>query len=217
MKKQGNAIIGIYKITSPSGKIYIGQSTNIKQRWNIHKGKYNSVSTKLHRSLIKYGVDNHIFEIIEECSIEKLNEREIYWIKFYNSVKEGLNICLGGEGGNMAEETKQKISQAKTGHICYNSEKRNRKISNTLKGRKHTRVKGKEKQGKKQEYKFKENIIKLHSKSIEQFDNQNNFIREYVSIKEASSINNIHRENIGSVLRGKSKSAGGFIWRYKEN
>jgi group I intron endonuclease len=69
MKKQENAIAGIYKITSPSCKVYIGQSINIKKRWNHHKGNYNKEQPKLHRSFNKYGTENHIFEIIEECSL----------------------------------------------------------------------------------------------------------------------------------------------------
>ena len=66
-------MIGIYKITSPTNKIYIGQSTNIKQRWN----DYNKMirckrQTRLYNSLKKYGPKNHIFEILEECSESQL-------------------------------------------------------------------------------------------------------------------------------------------------
>jgi group I intron endonuclease len=216
MKKQNNAIIGIYKITSPSGKIYIGQSTNINKRWKLHIGMYFSHGiNKIKRSLLKYGPENHIFEIIEECTLEQLNEREIYWINYYNSVKEGLNISLGGEGGNMIEEIKLKISKAKKDHICYQNSERGNKISKKLKGRKNIWGKGKEKQGLKQENKFKQHLIKLHSKPIIQMDKNNNIIEEYSSILEASNHTLIHRENIGSVLRKKSKTAGGFIWIYK--
>ena len=211
-------LIGIYKITSPSGKVYIGQSINIEKRWKLHKGMYYSHGiSKIYNSLKKYGPENHKFEIIEECSIEQLDEREIYWVNYYNSIKEGLNISLGGEGGNMTEETKQKISKAKKDHICYQNPERGNKISQKLKGRKHIWIKGKEKQGLKQENKFKQHLIKLHSKPIIQMDKHNNIIKEYSSILEASNHTLIHRENIGSVLRRKTKTAGGFIWKYKEN
>lgn len=74
-------MVGIYKITNPKGKVYIGQSIDIISRWE--KGhKYNVGSgSKLKNSLLKYGYDNHVFEIIEECNIDILTERESYWIE----------------------------------------------------------------------------------------------------------------------------------------
>jgi len=72
-------MVGIYKIISPTNKIYIGQSTNIENRWIKYKCLDCKVQIKLYRSLIKHGYDNHTFEIIEECTEDLLNEREIYW------------------------------------------------------------------------------------------------------------------------------------------
>lgn len=85
----------IYKITNKiNGKIYIGQSKNPKQRFNQHiKEKRNS---SIHNAIKKYGKNNFIFEIIEG-PIENYNEREIYWIKYYNSYKLGYNNTLGGD------------------------------------------------------------------------------------------------------------------------
>ena len=74
-------IIGIYKIISPNGRIYIGQSINIYERWVHHKIRNDERHTKLNRSFNKYGVDNHTFEIIEECEFEQLNIRKV-GIKF---------------------------------------------------------------------------------------------------------------------------------------
>jgi group I intron endonuclease len=88
-------MIGIYKITSPSGKIYIGQSKNLHRR----QGDYNRYSkkscrqVKLMASINKYGWINHVFEIIEECSIEELSVKERFWQEYYNSVEHGLN-CI---------------------------------------------------------------------------------------------------------------------------
>jgi group I intron endonuclease len=89
-------MIGIYKITNPKGKIYIGQSTNIEERWE--KGhKYGSgCGIKLKNSFKKYGWENHKKEIIEECSIKDLSIRETYWIEYHNSYKKGLNSIPGG-------------------------------------------------------------------------------------------------------------------------
>lgn len=100
--------IGIYKITSPSGKVYIGKSINIEKRWDVYLKIYGcEQQVKLFNSLCKYGSINHIFEIIEECSIEQLNEREIYYIKLYDSINNGLNLTEGGDGGNLNEESEE--------------------------------------------------------------------------------------------------------------
>lgn len=93
-------IIGIYKITSPSNKIYIGCSNNIYKRWNRYKN-FQSLKNQHHiyNSLVKYGYDNHLFEIIEILNNKNsLADREIYWINYYNSTdpKLGLNISKGG-------------------------------------------------------------------------------------------------------------------------
>lgn len=86
---------GIYKITSPNSKVYIGQSIDITTRWNTHRRSINNKKkTKLINSFLKYGVDNHIFEIIEICEQKDLNIRERYWQDYYNVIKDGLNLKL---------------------------------------------------------------------------------------------------------------------------
>ena len=70
-------MIGIYKITNPNGKVYIGQSVDIEKRLSNYKRLSQSILEQpaIYNSLLKHGVENHIFEIIEECIIELLNER----------------------------------------------------------------------------------------------------------------------------------------------
>jgi group I intron endonuclease len=91
-------MIGIYKITNPKGRVYIGQSIYIERRLkeysNVNKGKGQ---VRLYNSIVKYGFSQHIFEVIEECTIEQLNERERYWQEFYDVLtKKGLNCMLQG-------------------------------------------------------------------------------------------------------------------------
>lgn len=96
--------IGIYKIINTvNGKVYVGQSINIYERWAQHKYKsiypeelgYNSA---IHAAMRKYGFENFVFEIIEECEPELLDERERYWIKELNSLTpNGYNIMPGGQ------------------------------------------------------------------------------------------------------------------------
>ena len=75
--------IGIYKIISPSNKIYIGQSIDIEKRKHLYSKLYCKQQPKLYNSIKKHGWENHIFEIVEECSIELLLNKEIYWKKYY--------------------------------------------------------------------------------------------------------------------------------------
>lgn len=108
-------MIGIYKITSPSGKVYIGQSININKRINSYKKLKCKKQPKLYNSLLKYGWEQHIFEVIEECLIEELNIRERYWQDFYDVLdkKKGLNCVLtkaNDRSGRVSEETRLKRS-----------------------------------------------------------------------------------------------------------
>ena len=105
----------IYKITNPKGKIYIGCTIDFKRRLSEYRRLSISGQVKLYNSLIKYKFDNHIFGIIEECDESILHEREIYWIKYFNCIEEGLNIRLGNRTGALMDSTKQKISKALKG------------------------------------------------------------------------------------------------------
>lgn len=119
MKRDLTNIIGyIYKLTSPNGKIYIGQTINKKQRKYHYKTKNFKQQLKLWNESQKYNWKPYeTFEIIEECLCGRnksyLNEREQYWIKFYDSFKNGLNCNEGGFGnlGYVASNrTKEKMS-----------------------------------------------------------------------------------------------------------
>lgn len=86
----------IYKITNKiNGKIYIGQSKNPKKRFQQHI-KDEKVTSSIHNAIKKYGVENFTFEIIEG-PISNHNEREIYWIDYYNSYSKGYNQTIGGD------------------------------------------------------------------------------------------------------------------------
>ena len=107
---------GIYKITNPEGKAYIGLSKDIKTRWESYRTRTGmSKNSSLKFSLIEYGYDNHKFEILEEVDGDnkKLRERERYWIEKSNTLVEGLNDNRGGSGtGKHTAEAKSKIGKA---------------------------------------------------------------------------------------------------------
>ena len=133
---------GIYKITSPTGRIYVGQAININRRFKEYKKPSGAKGqTALKNSFLKHGVETHTFEIIEECEFEQLNIRERYWQDFYNVLEEGLNCILTRTDilpQKMSEETKRKISDAQKGDKGNMwgkkaSKETNEKRSNSLK------------------------------------------------------------------------------------
>jgi len=96
--KVSNKVTGIYKITSqPDQTIYIGQAVDISDRWPQHvKAALKGERSKFYTAMREIGPENFTFEVIEECDQAKLNEREKYWIEFYNSVEYGYNTQAGG-------------------------------------------------------------------------------------------------------------------------
>lgn len=104
---------GIYKITNLiNGKCYVGQSVDIQKRWKREKEDASNINSHsyeypLMRAFRKYGFDNFIFEVIEECKIEELNEKEVYWIDYYDTFFHGYNQTLGGDA--TSRQPKEKI------------------------------------------------------------------------------------------------------------
>jgi group I intron endonuclease len=112
--------IGIYKITSPKGKIYIGETVDIKRRFISYQGLSQSQKQpKLYNSFKKYGIKSHRFEVLEICSIEDLKNREGYYQRLYDSINKGLN-CRETVDGNKyfhSEITKDKIRKSTKGTL----------------------------------------------------------------------------------------------------
>ena len=91
---------GIYKITRiKTGEIYIGQARNVSTRFAEHckaaLGVGTLASSQLHRAMQSDGCENFLFELLEEVPVEKLKERESYYIDFYDSKNYGLNTIKG--------------------------------------------------------------------------------------------------------------------------
>lgn len=132
-------MIGIYKITNPKGKIYIGQSIDLERRLkeyqNLRGFKFQK---KLYNSILKHGWENHQFEIIEECPAEKLNEKERFYQELNDCINSGLNCKLTttlDKTGILSQETKNKISNSHKGKI--RSEESKKKQSLTRTGKPH--------------------------------------------------------------------------------
>lgn len=213
---------GIYKITSPNGRIYIGQSIHLDKR-KIDYYKYNKLGfqIKLKASVNKYGWSKHSFDIIEECSIELLNQRERYWQEYYNSVEEGLNCKLTttkDKSGLLCQETKDNISNALKGRVRTPKECEN--ISKAMTGLKRPESGKAISKAHKERYKSKEErdkcAIKLR-KAIFQYDLENNLLGKFASLREASRQLDIDTGSISKVCKGKQKQTKGFVFKYKHN
>jgi group I intron endonuclease len=216
-------MIGIYKITSPKGRVYIGQSVDVEKREVDYMHLRNcKAQTKLYRSLVKYGVFNHIFEIVEQCTITQLNERERYWQDFYNVLEEGLNCRLTttrSKSGKVSEESIRK----RVANTNYEVLQKKRAI-NTNYSRRTSNTDYKKRTQNTDYTSFQERkvantdysaIAKKNSKPIRQYTKQGTFVRDWESTKQAGESLGIQRTDITQCCKGRNKSAGGFIWKYK--
>lgn len=189
-------ITGIYKITSPSNKIYIGQSMDINRRFKEYTLiSQNKRKRKICYSIQKYGFDSHKFELIEECNIEQLNERETHWKQYYlDLVNQDWNKVLfhelhDGGGGPKSEITKQRMSLSSIGKS---------------KSKEHCDKISKSKSG-----------VSINSKKVIQYDLESNYINEWFSMSKASKDLNININCISACCKDKQKTAGGYKWKYK--
>lgn len=117
-------MIGIYKITNPLKKVYIGQSVNIERRFSTYK-RNNPINKqpRLYGSFKKYGIKNHKFEIVCECEIFELNEKERYYQDLFSATGKNSLNCILQQTENLD---------------YFSSLETRKKISEKAKGRKHT-------------------------------------------------------------------------------
>lgn len=236
-------MIGIYRITSPSNKTYIGQSINVSKRLKEYRYLTNcKTQPKLYNSLVKYGFSQHIFEVIEQCSVEELNVRERHWQDFYNTIGErGLNCRLtetGDKSGRMSQEFIQNcwkpvVQYSLKGILIkeWKSVKEAGETLNIFRTSISKCVKGKGKSAGGFIWKYKTNITETvifvdevggraiaqnRRKPTIQYSKDGTFVKEWNSAKEAGEVLNIQVTNITSCCREEIKSAGGFIWKYKK-
>jgi len=115
-----NKNCGIYKITSPTGKVYIGQAIDLQRR-KVDYGNLKRVEgqPRIFRSIKKYGFYTHQFDIIEYCTEEELNCSERFWQDEFNVIgRNGLNCVLqecGDKKRVISEETRKRKSLAQMG------------------------------------------------------------------------------------------------------
>lgn len=108
-------MVGIYKITNKiNNKVYVGQLSDIDYRWVHHRCDLKANAhhnIHLQSAWNKYGKNAFIFEVIEECDLSLLDERETFWIQFYNSYDNGYNLDHGGQGIRGYRHTQDEIDK----------------------------------------------------------------------------------------------------------
>jgi len=206
----------IYKITNTiNNKIYIGQTTQtILKRWKRHT--WNCTKKRnimlITKAIIKYGDDKFKIEEIDTAKdINELNEKEIFYIKKYNSVSpNGYNISLGGGNFIMSKKTRKKISESNKGKTI--SDETRKRLSDSHKGyivKESTKKKL-----------SKINKLKIIDKKVRDAASEKNS-KGYILIKENnlyfirnmkkfSKINKHCHSNLSSLVSGKKESYKGF-------
>ena len=204
----------VYKHTSPSGKVYIGiTSQTPEKRWL--NGKGYSANEYFSRAICKYGWNNFKHEIlVAGLAKEEAEAMEIELIAQYDSTNraKGYNLSLGGGINYPSEEGRQRLRQMWLGH--KHSDEVRQKISKTQKGRiipPEVRKKMSEShKGLKRTEEHLRNNRLAKLKPVMCIETGERF----ESMLEAQE--KYHTRHIHSVCKGHRKTAGGYHWRYVE-
>lgn len=185
-------VCGIYEIVNIiNNKRYIGLSTNVYNRWKQHVNALESNThhnAHLQSAWNKYPKDSFRFNIVERCEKEELVDREIYWIAFYDSFRNGYNDTIGGEGVHgyiMSDQQKQQISKNNIERFLL------------------------------EENRLKQSIASDHRcVPIYQLDLDGNIVNEWRSIRWVANKLGIRQQDLSHAInhRGHTKTCCGYIW-----
>ena len=206
-------IYSVYVHTAPNGKVYVGMTSRPPRvRWNYGHGYRCS---PFYEAVREYGWNNISHEVVAT----NLNEDDAYTLEIkliskYDSTnpEKGYNCATGGRGTwgvKISEETRQRLVESHLDKKNPHTEEWNRKISEANKGKRKPHV------GVPRSKECIQRIREKHSKPVLQYDRGFVFIKEYSSIREAEKQTGVRNQNISSCCLGKAKTAGGYIWKYK--
>lgn len=207
----------IYKITNDiNNKIYIGQTINsIEYRLKCHINE-PSKNNKFHQALTSIGPEHFKIELIEECPNELLNDREKYWIKYYDSVNTGYNTAWGGSCG-VHYNREEILNLWKQG---FNIQEISNKIGidRGLLGQILKQFNITEEEINMRRYFSSRTQIK--NRAVYQIDiKTGKIIKQWDMISEVERELHISHTTIVNCcnLKPQAKTAGGFAWRYIED
>lgn len=176
------------------------------------RGKERTENRPLYRAMKKYGIENFTIEEVEECDYKILSDREIYWIKFYDSYNSGYNATLGGDG-KVLYNYEEIIEKFKSGmlvkEIAQYFECSRDVVTNCLKregidSSKNLKIR------------FGENTLmcdKNTGEVIKEFPSQHEAGRWLVENGYSKSKPSSLGTNIGRVQKGERKTCCGFTWK----
>ena len=212
----------IYKITSPSNKIYIGKTYDLRKRINSHKcsAKKNK-NLILYNSIRKYGWDAHVLEVLEDVEDSLLNEREMHWIKEFNSYCQEnpmcMNMTLGGDGqrSSWMHDTERREYMSK----LFSGE------GNKFYGKKHTEetkkiisekasIRNKERGTTIPKWGAEKGRLKVIKPCLA-YNNKGEFIGEYDSLTSCAKALEVSAGNVSGCLIHGSWIGGKYTIRYK--
>ena len=210
----------IYKIINDiNDKVYIGKTNaTIQKRWQEHCydfGKDRNKNRPLYCAMNKYGIEHFKAEKIEECEYDIAEEREIYWINYYNSYMNGYNATLGGDGKSFYNH--QEIIDLLKQHLEVSE------ICNKV-GCCRDIVYQVAKNNNLNVISAQEIVAKKFSKRVVQYSKEMSYIQDFSSIASATrwlyknmkipKITSGTGSHITDVCNGKRKTAYGYIWKY---
>lgn len=235
----------IYKYTSPSGKVYIGQTRNEKERrmkWNNPKESY--AGAKINNARKKYGINNFTYGVLFriECEneydlITVLNSKEIDFIEQYDSVENGYNLDFGGGRAMTNPEVVKKASKSKSRAIlvynldgCFVKEFYSSKQAATelqiSSGNISQVIKGQRYQAGGYIFKKKEcsdfplyidvDRSKIQQKRVGKYDLNNNLLTVFNSVTEAAKAAQVERRLFTKYLiEDHTYPLNNYIWKYE--
>lgn len=228
--------------------MYIGKTKyNIETRYKQHLQKANEdkILYPLYKAMRKYGIENFTVEEIEKIdNEEKLNEREKYWIEYYDTyIKhgKGYNCTLGGEGNSTIDENEvyelwdegygiQQISD-----ILHNDRSAIRNVlkqyddyiyvkENNIFHRKIPNVNEQDevvnncsRKGRGKDKKKRKVTYRYHHKRILQYDLKGNYLNKFLNMHDAERKTGVSAKNIHLAVNHKQKHAGNYQWRFEDD
>lgn len=209
----------IYKITNKiNGKAYVGKTTDTVQvRWEEHlrdSRRSRCANRPLYSAIRKYGVDKFAVEVLEKVDLENLSERETYWIEYFHTYSDGYNATSGGDGkvlydydliAKLLRKGRRYQEVSDIVGCCYDT------VIFVAK-----------------KYNIDYIVGPPTAKPcipVEQYDLEGHYIQSFNSCSDAARwlFENKHTRSVGreanthiaDALRGKYKTAYGFVWKKK--
>lgn len=205
----------IYLITNNvNGNKYVGKTElSIEERWGQHikdSKKEKCEIRPLYRAIRKYGVENFSIKEIDTGQGEELNNKEQYWIQHYDTYKNGYNATLGGDGKILLDYDEIIKTYLLSHNVAEVARTLGCSVDSVYKILKANDV---------PIIKNTEIITEKYAKEIVQYDKKGNFIQIHRSAHDAARVlgDERYRQHIQECLKGKRKSAYGYLWRYKDN